>query len=235
MNKTKTKITYFIIALIIALLFTQICCIQPPKAVASASYDNMTVTVIGKAEQEVAPDYAVINMRVQSVDMNAKVAKSTTKELFNKAVDILKDLGINDQDIIMTSSYSSPSYDYTCGKAFIGHSSTIYFNYEVDLENAQSSIDKLIENGFEDITSIQYNLRDSETVYNELLKEALNNAEQKAQDIVGNNNLQIIKISEKDNYFCPTLYISGSEALNDGAYVGKINISAQVEVKFALQ
>ena len=174
-------------------------------------------------------------MRVQSVDMDAKVAKNATKELFNKAVTVLKDLGIEDQDIIMTSSYSNPSYDYTCGKAFMGHSSTIYFNYEVDLDKVQNSIDKLVENGFEDITNIQYNLRDSESVYNDLLKEALNNAEQKAKDIVGNDNLQIVKICEKDNYYYPTLYRSGSEVLNDGAYIGKIEISAQVQVKFSLQ
>ena len=235
MYKTKSKLTYFFIALIIALLLTQLFYVPTTNAVASASYDAMTVTVIGKAEQEVTPDYAVVNMRVQSVDMDAKVAKNATKELFNKAVTVLKDLGIEDQDIIMTSSYSNPSYDYTCGKAFMGHSSTIYFNYDVDLDKVQNSIDKLVENGFEDITNIQYNLRDSESVYNDLLKEALNNAEQKAKDIVGNDNLQIVKICEKDNYYYPTLYRSGSEVLNDGAYIGKIEISAQVQVKFALQ
>ncbi len=234
MLKSKNKIMTFLIALIIALLLANLFVVPTTCAVASAD-DGITISVEGSYTQEVAPDYATVSMHLQSVDIDKNTAKNATKELFDKAVDTLKGAGIKEDAIITTSFYTTPSFDYGAGKSFVGYNSSLHFTFEADLDALQPAINALVENGIDDILSIQYKLKDSQSVYNDLLKRALSNAEEKAKDIVGSDNLQIIKICEKETYNYPTLYRSGIDVLNDGAYVGKIEITAKMLVKFAIQ
>ncbi len=205
------------------------------QTISYASANELTITIDGYADKEVAPDYAKIYANIISVDLDSKVAKNKAMKIFEQIKSDLSTSELDTKNIIIDSFSSYPNYQISCRQSSLGNYANLRFSITTNLENISKIITILEDNGINEITSIEYQVSNEKSIYNDLLKDAISNAEQKAKDTLATDDLQIIEIEEKDNYYCGTLYKYGLDIFDDASNVGKIKISAKVQVKFSVQ
>src|SRR3989344_614216 len=76
------------------------------------AYDRSTITVTGTSERFLAPDIARLYFGVQEEGKTVSEAQDKVKEKMNKALDFLKEQGVEEKDIRTTNYNISPKYEY---------------------------------------------------------------------------------------------------------------------------
>ncbi len=231
--KSLSKNSLILISIMLLLLIPMINSSQN-AITAYAESSQLSITIDGTAEQEVTPDTATIYANIQSLDLNEKTAKEKSKEIYNKVKNELIQNGLDSKNITIISFSLNDNQIQNYRQKSLGYCSNLRFQFKTNTKNMSSFFEILSNNGINDICSIEYSYSQSTNIYNELLKKAMNNAEQKAMDMLSNDNLQIVEITEKDNYYCPTLYKSGLDVFDDTNNIGQIKITAKVQVKFSV-
>ena len=189
---------------------------------------NARVVIRGKAKKEYEAEKATISFMVNSLDLDKKVSRDKNKEITNKIVSGLAELGIG-KDMI-SYSYSSC---YLTREGFknnlTGTRTSTTLSVQVDnLENLMSAINSITENGGE-VNSINFKLNDFESKYNEVLNLAINSAKLKADEVLGTTGT-IKGIKEEYIYSCDTKYQSYIDGLDGEFLNNKITVEAQVEI-----
>ena len=196
-----------------------------------ATDGRMELCVIGNASKSVSPDYAQITAVIETLDSDMVKSKDTNFEIFEKVLKALKDKGIAEEDIVLDSYTSYPSYDYSMGKSLVGYYTLTTFTFNVDnLDNIKSFVDTATENGVTSIRNINYELSNMDEVYQEVLMMAIDNAKAKAEKISG-GEVTIKSVKEEYVYSCTSLYRTYAENISQ-SLVGCIDIEARVSVEF---
>lgn len=234
----KNWIKYSIVAsLAICILGTRCIAMQPAPIMAVSALENeTTISVYGEAEREVTPDEAKIRVSIQNLDMDPKVSKDATLTQFDKAINSLVQYGI-DKDCISMDRFSTyPSYDYQNGQTLIGYYAVLDFCYNINnLADIQPTLDILNDNEVVVVDSITFSVSNEKDIYNELLTEAVQNANQKASKIAGNDTQLITtQICEENTYYCATLYRNVEASTTDTNLIGNVTIQAKVKVTYNL-
>lgn len=191
---------------------------------------NTKITVYGEASKKVTPNCATIYMSIENVDINAEISKNLTLTMYQQAIDKLSEIGVNKNDIKMSYFSTYPSYDYNNCKTLIGNYAVLNFSYKLNnLDKVTESIDILYNLGITSVSHINYEATEIQELYNNLLKQAILNAKQKAQNILGKTDLTIIELSEENTYCCTTLYKSYADKSIDNDLSNQIEISAKVK------
>ena len=194
----------------------------------SIDLTNSKILVFGKAEQTFEADQAIVNVQIESLDLDEKVSKEKNKELLQQFLQALQDEGI-EKDKVSISYFSS--YATTAG--FNNKSGTrtcTSLCYEVDsLDKLMPSIEKAIEIGAQ-VDSINYKLSDYQSKYDDLLILAIENAKAKAKKLLGKEDAEVLKIKEECSYHCDTKYQSYCEGMDSSLLNGKITVTAEVQV-----
>lgn len=198
------------------------------SATESTDLTNSKILVLGKAEQSFEADQAIVNVQIESLDLDEKVSKEKNKELLQQFLQALQDEGI-EKDKVSISYFSS--YATTVG--FNNKSGTrtcTNLCYEVDnLDKLMPSIEKAIEIGAQ-VDSINYKLSDYQSKYDDLLTLAIENAKAKAKKLLGKEDAEVLKIKEECSYNCDTKYQSYCEGMDSSLLNGKITVTAEVQV-----
>lgn len=196
-----------------------------------ATDERMELCIIGNASKSVSPDYAKITAVIETLDSDMVKSKDTNFEIFEKVLKALKDKGIAEEDIVLDSYTSYPSYDYSMGKSLVGYYTLTTFTFNVDnLDNIKSFVDTATENGVTSIRNINYELSNMDEVYQEVLMMAIDNAKAKAEKISG-GEVTIKSVKEEYVYSCTSLYRTYAENISQ-SLVGCIDIEARVSVEF---
>ena len=194
----------------------------------STDLTNSKILVLGKAEQSFEADQAIVNVQIESLDLDEKVSKEKNKELLQQFLQALQDEGI-EKDKVSISYFSS--YATTAG--FNNKSGTrtcTSLCYEVDnIDKLMPSIEKAIEIGAQ-VDSINYKLSDYQSKYDDLLTLAIENAKAKAKKLLGKEDAVVLKIKEECSYHCDTKYQSYCEGMDSSLLNGKITVTAEVQV-----
>lgn len=194
---------------------------------------SFSVCVIGEASKDVKPDLAKIFASIETLDMDAKNSKNLNLDTFSEVVSALTDFGITEEGIVLESYTAYPSYDYSAGKTLTGYYTLTSFSVDVvDLENVKPLIDLMTEKGVTSICSINFEVSNLDEIYNEVLAEALQNAENKAKQLTKKTELQIVDINEESQYYSTSLYKNYSDSLQSSQFVGDLIIKAKVLVKY---
>lgn len=232
MKKYFIGILAFILCLGIGLTMFQV--ETTSKTYASVNTDILqesgaTIMVSGEAETEISPDTAKISVSVENIDMNVKIAKDNTFNIFEKAQNKLSGLGISKDSINVESFSTYPSYDYNNGRKLSGYFATLNFSFKTqELEKVKIIVDELTEVGITNIQNITYSISNEEEVYNQVLVKALENAKIKAQNLLARENLTLVKVSEEHIYYSSNLMRSYSQGFENQDIIGKINIKAKI-------
>lgn len=148
--------------------------------------DNKTLFVSGSATTQTKPDKVTISLGVETTNAKAKAALATNSDLMNKIINGLKIAGVSENETSTSSFTITPNRDYTIdndqGK-LIGF--TVRNSIQIDSYNINSSsdwIDVAVSSGANNVDSIYFSVSDKklEGIKNELLKESIDNAREKA-------------------------------------------------------
>ena len=221
-----------IFSLTILLMFACLLTSQTNFHIASASTLAQNLTITGNSTIYATPDRAEISARIETLDMDNVKSKNENFEIFDKVVKALIDAGISKENITLDYYSSYPNYDYNNGKTLLGYHTSTTFSVYVDNLDIKSYVDIWTENGATSINSVTYSLSNLDSVYNDAIKKAILNAEEKAK-FLGYENLTAIGLKEETVYSSGSLYRSYSENSTGSELIGKISVNAKVTVNFS--
>lgn len=155
-------------------------------------------SVSGTGKVSAVPNTAQISIGVTKSAPTVESAQQQSNTITNQIIADLKNLGIEEKNII-TSNYSvSPNYDYSGGRQTM-NGYTVTQNLEIKIspiERANSAIDIATRNGANVIGGVQFVLDDK--TKRELLRkareEAVNEAKEKAKELSSITGIRLGKI-----------------------------------------
>ena len=217
----------------------------------TAALDNKTLFVTGSATTQTKPDKITVSLGVETTNAKAKTALATNSELMNKIINALKIAGVSENETSTSSFTITPNRDYTIDKnqgKLIGF--TVSNSIQIDSYNVNDSsewIDISVSSGANNVNNIYFSVSDKklEGIKNELLKEAIGNAREKADIAASALGLKIagirtVNIDQATPFFTgPTLYTAEPSKI-DGVsaptpiIAGEQQISMSVSIIFLL-
>lgn len=217
----------------------------------TAVIDNKTLFVTGSATTQTKPDKVTVSLGVETTNAKAKTALAANSELMNKIINALKIAGVSENETSTSSFTITPNRDYTIDKdlgKLVGF--TVSNSIQIDSYNVNDSsewIDISVASGANNVNNIYFSVSDKklEGIKNELLKEAIGNAREKADIAASTLGLEItgiktINIDQATPFFTgPMPY--GVESLKSDAaslatpiIAGEQDISMTVSIVFLL-
>lgn len=169
-----------------------------------------TFQVSGDGKIEASPDMAVVNGGVYATGLTVKETQSQLNENINKVSEELKKLGLDAKDIQSTNYSINPDTDYRQLKQRItGYSASTNLQIKIrDIEKTNQVIDKMTENGVNQIGGISSEIADKTKLINLARIKAVADAKAKAENaarIAGFKIGRIINYSESLGDSPPTL------------------------------
>ena len=217
----------------------------------AAAVDNKTLFVTGSATTQTKPDKVTVSLGVETTNAKAKTALATNSELMNKIINALKIAGVSENETSTSSFTITPNRDYTIDKnqgKLVGF--TVSNSIQIESYNVNDSsewIDISVSSGANNVNNIYFSVSDKklEGIKNELLKEAIGNAGEKA-DIAASalrlkiDGIKTVNIDQATPFFTgPTLYAAEPSKI-DGVSAptpiisGEQQISMSVSIIFLL-
>jgi uncharacterized protein YggE len=216
---------------------------------ASAISSPDTITVLGEATVESAPDQAAVTLAVESDGDNPAAAMNKNATVVADVVERLKSEGVKDSEIETTnvSLYAVRTYTDTGEEKLTGYRAT---NSVVVTVSDASKVGKLlsaaIEAGANSVSGPVWQLSDDDAAVAEALKKAAQNARQKAEalaDSLGVDLGDVIMMSE-NSVQIPVypMYAESLSSKDSGGSVaatpisaGTVDVTATVTVTFVLK
>lgn len=217
--------------------------------VSSMENENTGVLKVnGSAQIYADPDHASIILGVETYDESAQVAARENAALVDQVITALKDLGL-EEDQVTTGAYrvygerQYPEQPRDREQEF----TLVYrVNNELhielyDLEITGSVIDTAIEAGANQVQSVNFEIRDPETLKLQALEKAISQARSKAAVMARSADVQLagIKtIAEDQVYYSPFISTVTREMEADLAYAetpmmpGEISVEARVLLEY---
>lgn len=222
----------FIVILCIAMIASFGCFSKENRVFATSG--TTTLSIYGQSTQKVLPDKARVNASIQTLNLDVKKAKQEAFDRFEKIKTALLELGVENKDV-QISYFSTYPHCEGADRSIIGYYANLSFDYSINnLENIQSSIDKLLENGVTNVCGINYEVSNYKAIYENMLTSAIKNAKDKAKIILNDQNLQIKSIFEEECYNMNCIYKCYYELAQNQNYAenNQIEITAKVKVEF---
>ena len=170
---------------------------------------NSTLVVVGNAQTMVKPDKVTLSLSVETTNTTANAALVANSETMNKVLNALKAGGVRENETSTSFFNISPNYkpidQQKEGQYFPPIESRDIISYTVtnsitvdsyNLLNVSQWIDIAVQAGVNDVSSIYFSLSDekSEAVNNDLLKQAITNAKDKADIAASTLGLKVIGV-----------------------------------------
>jgi uncharacterized protein YggE len=156
---------------------------------------HRTITVIGKATMQIAPDMAIVTLGVREVSPEVLTSQGTANEKINAIVAALKEEGVEAKDISTNymSIYAEYDYDYQTGKPkFAGYTATCTLNIIVrDFDKAGILIDKALTAGANELSGIQFTRENNKDAVDKALTLAVGDAKRKAGVIAAAGGVEL--------------------------------------------
>jgi uncharacterized protein len=170
---------------------------------------NSTLFTVGNAQAMIKPDKVTLSLSVETTNKTATAALFANSEAMNKVLNALKAGGVRENETSTSFFNISPNYkpidQQQEGQYVPPIESRDIISYTVtnsiivdsyNLLNVSQWIDIAVQAGVNDVSSIYFSLSDekSEAVKNDLLKQAITNAESKADIATSTLGLKVIGV-----------------------------------------
>ncbi len=209
-----------------------------------------TIAVSGRAEQEVAPDMAYVDLGITVRADDAETARAGEAEAAARIRKSLLGLAITDDDIQNTGYYLYQEYKTTRSGERIADKYVLKSTLKItvnDLNKLSGVIDKTVKAGATNISNVTFALSSKNTVQRQLLAAAVENARSKAAIVAnaGNRVLGNMLSADINSYEGGTVIAYGANKLRSSLAIaedsaatertpGKIKLNAEVQVVFSL-
>lgn len=198
------------------------------------------MTMTGNASLSFDPDKVSIQLEVMTENEYLSQGQQENAVKMNQVIQSLLQLGIPKENI-QTDAYNiNPMYDYIDGKQeFRGYrvSNTITVQIE-NSDQAGKVIDTAVQNGVNQVSNIQFSIKNKQTSYQQALSAALLDAISKAQIIAETLNINFdptpIKIVEESSENSATFktFSTMDSGVATPIEAGQIIVRASVNVQF---
>jgi uncharacterized protein YggE len=212
---------------------------------------SRTISVQGEGTVRVAPDRAVVRFGIVSEAETAEAARSQNADAAARAMNAVRDLGIPDNRIRMEALQLQPRREYnpeTRQREDKGYEATRQIVVEVDsLDRLPVLVTRVVQEGANRLSGIQYDLSDRDAIRNDALREAAEAARAKADLLattLGATLGPVQEIREQSFSFPRPMMRMEAAAMKtadqaapqpDAYAAGEIEVSASVQVTFFLQ
>ncbi len=187
------------------------------------------------------PDIGIINIGVETTHKDSKTAQEENAKLTNQVMESLKGLNIKKDDIKTASynMYRENHYNPQDGKSVQGNfivSNSIEITVR-DIEKVGMVIDTVTKKGANQVNNIRFTVSDTSPYYQEALKLAVKNANEKANTIATAMGIKVGKPAKviENSYSEPTIFrgmeVNKAEAMDmNFISTGELEIKAQLQV-----
>lgn len=160
----------------------------PLQGSAQAEQTKPVISVVGVAEKQVSPDYAVLRLGLETTGDTVSVAKSKNDRIMSDLVSRLSQIGISKPDIQTTTFSVSPEYIYDP----TGKNSNNIKGYRVsnvisvkisDTKKIATVIDQASAAGINQIHYLNFKAERTQEQDDQMVTDAIHNAQHKAQVI----------------------------------------------------
>ncbi|MFN2434024.1 MAG: SIMPL domain-containing protein [Nitrososphaeraceae archaeon] len=253
-KQKSTRISVLAVAIIfsLCLLIYSINFNNPNLHAQSTTLDNTTLFVTGSSTTQTKPDKVTLSLGVETTNTKAKAALTANSELMNKIINALQIAGVNENETSTSSFTITPNRDYSIDKnqgKLIGF--TVSNSLQIDSHNVNDSsewIDIAVSSGANNVNSIYFSMSDEKLdgIKNELLREAIENAREKA-DIAASalglkvGGIRTVNIDQATPFF-PGSIPYAAESLKSDAITpstpimaGEQQITLSVSIVFLLE
>ncbi|ORT99848.1 hypothetical protein D081_1429 [Anaerovibrio sp. JC8] len=159
--------------------------------------ESSIISVDGYGTATTSPDMANIRIGIESTAKDAKLAQQENATKMASVLEAIKALGIEDSNIKTAFFDLSPIYNYPEGKSaeVVGYTATNYIAVKVnDVTKAGTVIDKALNNGANRIDSLSFDVKSPEGLRKAALKNAVQDARNKADILAGALGVRITGI-----------------------------------------
>lgn len=232
---------------LLALLF-----FAAPAVAQEGEGDRRTVSVGGQGVARATPDEATVRFGVVTEAEAPEAAREANAEAAKNALNAAREL-VPEENIRLETLRLQPRYEYDRdggeGRRLVGYEAERTAVVEVDdLEVLPLLVARVVERGANRLEGIQYDLADRAPVRREALREAAQDARDKAQVLAQSLGVaagRVLQISEQSFDFPqPYFRMEAMAAQADAAQSmptpeayapGEIEVTANVQVTFALE
>ncbi|MCI8948847.1 MAG: SIMPL domain-containing protein [Lachnospiraceae bacterium] len=224
---------------------------QPSGRLQVESVDSQVITVTSKETVKVVPDQAEIIFAVTTQHKDAVQCQNENKEKLNQLIESLKALGIAETSIQTSGFDLNPRYDWEKNGEIIGYEATTQVTVaDVKIDEAGTIMEKSVESGMNRIQSVSFLSSNYDESYQEALKLAVDQAQEKAQALADASGctlgrpVHITEYTPDDSYRYNSQKMmsrsagAGAEAsmADMGAVMpGEIQVEASISVDYAIQ
>jgi len=172
----------------------------------NVSVNNSTLYVVGDAQTMVKPDKVTLLFSIETTNITADEALDSNSEAMNNTLEALKVAGVLENETSTSFFNISPNYNITREDQDLLPmetrdivSYTVTNSIDIDssnLLNVSEWIDTAVQAGVNDISSISFSLSDekSELIENDLLKQAVEDAQNKADIAASALGLKVVGV-----------------------------------------
>jgi len=190
-----------------------------------------TISFTGKGELYVKPDVGMISFSVLTEKKTVAEAMSENTKKMNAVIASIKGEGVEEKDIKTTNFNISPHYEYYESSEITiwptPEGKRVLVGYEIsqtvqvkvrNLEKIGTIIQKSTDAGANDIGNLQFVIDKEEELKNQVKKEAIKNAKDKAKELSGLLGVNLVRIVDfSENAYVPVYYDSGVAALKEAS------------------
>lgn len=198
--------------------------------------------VIGSATIKKAPDMAVSQIGVQTINKELDPAINENNSKAATIIDALKQLGIADKDIQTTSFNITPQRDYANNKPneIIGYQvdNMLSVNFR-DLTKIGTGLQKAVNAGANNIYGISFTFADPISLQDEARTEAIKDAVKKAKSMADAAGIKLGKIVSINEISSSSPIISRDYSKAEASAAvpvesGEIGLTMQVQIVYSL-
>ena len=211
----------------------------------TAALAQNTITVQGVGSVKVDSDRAGISLGVRESSEEVMTAQTLVNERIGAIVEVLKGMGLSEDDISTNGIGIYPNYNYDDGETIIGY--TAYNNIYLtvtDVNNTGAYIDAAFAAGANSLDYVEFSATQTQEADAKALTLAVESAREKAQiiaDAAGVKLGDIVEIHDNaDSSFGGNgIYVKNAVEADTGAgtdvMASKQTITATVNITFAFE
>jgi len=202
-----------------------------PAQTLSSGDSRPSISVSGEAVVNVKPDKIMINFGVLTAHLNCATAKKVNNEIMQKALEIIKESGVAQQDVQTDALSINPEFDYTDRNEKTGVRRYYLVSYHVtnrcsvilnDPLKVENLVTKILQVGVNELKGIDFQTTELKKYREQARDLALKAAKEKAEQMAASLGQKIgnpITISESGGYY----YGDSSRSRNNSMYQMHVN------------
>tara|TARA_Y100000590_G_scaffold221605_1_gene250798 strand:+ start:5244 stop:6092 length:849 start_codon:yes stop_codon:yes gene_type:complete len=218
-------------------------------------YSKGGIIVTGSSSIELKPDMATISLGVESYATTVSVARDNASISINEMLDVMKKVGIDDEDIQTTAFNIYPQYEYIevreDGRVrgvqeLVGFTvSNMLLVTVKNLDDIGEIIDKITDAGGNDVrfNSINFGIQDPVPYQSQLRKLAVEDGITKASQLAEYSGVKLGLITMINDYSSQASVAQDQAVFAERAMVipstsinpGSLNLSMQVDMIFEIE